>query len=157
VREGSVLAWDTDIPGADDVSNSIGYARSGATPLEFQAIPGDSGGVVLSSSNDVAAFLSFITSSGGTQVVVATDLDVNFLSSAFPSRNPPPAFVKTEVSLPENSIGPVLLMLTDPDGDRVTVTAIGGADAGRFKLENGVLELLSPQDFEGTSINKHFA
>lgn len=148
IREGSVLVWDTDSLVALDASRVIGYVRGGATPLEFQVNPGDSGGVVLTSSGDVAAFLSFITSLDGTQIVVASTLDVNYLSTAFPSRNALPTFIKTEVSLPENSVGPVALMLSDPDGDPVAVTAIGGADAGRFKIVNGVLELSSPADFE---------
>ncbi|NWG54323.1 MAG: PQQ-dependent sugar dehydrogenase [Hydrogenophilaceae bacterium] len=69
--------------------------------------------------------------------------------------NSAPSFTSANAaSVPENSAGAVYTATaTDADGDTITFSISGGADAGRFSINatSGALSFASPPDFEAPS------
>ena len=72
-----------------------------------------------------------------------------------PTPNNAPAFTSaTTASGTENISGPVYTAVaTDPDGDSLTYSIAGGADASRFSINasTGALSFASPPDYENPS------
>src|SRR4051812_46492431 len=53
------------------------------------------------------------------------------------------------VSVPENSVGSYQATATDPNGDSLTFSIAGGADAGKFVLTGaGLLQFASAPNYE---------
>jgi hypothetical protein len=122
---------------------SEGIAPDEVTERTFQFAPAAGQGTI----NKISSFGEDAT---GNLYIIDYDGEIFKVnaSSAPPVDNTPPIFIETEISFPENSIGPVGLMFIDPDGDPVEVTAVEWADAGRFRIVDGVLELKDAADFE---------
>jgi glucose/arabinose dehydrogenase len=67
-----------------------------------------------------------------------------------PAANRPPAFTSAATaSIAENTAGTVYTATaTDPDGNAITFSISGGADAARFRIAAGALSFVTPPDFE---------
>ena len=109
-----------------------------------------------SNGNGTNGTVQFLDAGGNAtgQVLNFTEIET-ILGTPFVPANQPPVFVNVSngqtISIPENTTFVVDANAVDPNGDALTYSIVGGADAGSFTIDpaTGVLSFRNPVDFEG--------
>jgi hypothetical protein len=144
----------TTVTTTDPEGDTVTYSLTGGADVALFAIDTNTGALSFLSPPDFEAptdagannvYDVQVTATDGTNPVVqnlqvtVTDVDEApaFTSSAAPS-------------VPENTTAVTTVVATDPEGDPVTYSLTGGADAAFFAIDTntGALSFLSPPDFE---------
>ena len=151
----------TDVNAADPDPNTLTYSiAGGADAARFAIVPSTGVLTFLSAPNfelptdagannvyDVVVSVSDGNGGSDSQAIAATVVNINEFAPVITSDgNGAPA----ALSRPENSTAVTDVNATDGDGDPLTYSVSGGADAARFTIDpsTGVLTFLVAPDFE---------
>ncbi len=85
-----------------------------------------------------------------TQTGDETFLDLGDSTSTKPRHHQPRGAATAAISVPENTTAVTTLTASDPDGDTLTYSILGGVDQAHFVLDaaSGLLSFVSAPDFE---------
>jgi VCBS repeat-containing protein len=138
---------------ADPEGNAVTYALGG-TDAAFFSINATTGAIAFLVAPDFEA----PADAGGNNVyditITANDGAVNGLqvvTVTVTNTNGTPSFTSSATpSVPENSTAVITVTTTDPDGDTITYSIMGGADAALFTINasTGALSFLAAPNFE---------
>ena len=147
-----LAATDADAP-----AGSLVFTVSDVVAGQFERTSGRGVAVTQFSDSDISGGeIVFVHDNSATapayRVAVSDDTVTRAPQAAlvtFSLGNLAPEFGAISLTVAENQLDAGRVQATDPDGDAVSLTIVGGSDQGRFDLtDSGSLALAATQDYE---------
>ncbi|HEX7151336.1 MAG TPA: cadherin domain-containing protein [Thermoanaerobaculia bacterium] len=144
----------TTVTTTDPEGNTVTYSITGGADQALFSINASTGALTFNAAPDFEApadadanntYLVQVTANDGTNNSNQT------LTVTVTNANEGPAFTSSNAaSVPENTTAVLTVTATDPEGDTLTYSITGGADAGAFTINTstGALSFLSAPNFE---------